>query len=150
MVLYGFGRIGRLLARELMAKTGKGNQLRLRAIVTRGELMQKYLKKEQVCLRQIQYMDNSWEQWIQILIEKALIINGTTVHMISADKPEDIDYTHFGIEQALLIDNSGAYRDQKRLRKTFKSERDCKVLLLLQEKNSQYSPWCKPYEVRSG
>lgn len=25
VVLYGFGRIGRLLARELMAKTGKGN-----------------------------------------------------------------------------------------------------------------------------
>ena len=36
VVLYGFGRIGRLVARELMAKTGKGNQLRLRAIVVRG------------------------------------------------------------------------------------------------------------------
>ncbi len=34
VVLYGFGRIGRLLARELMTKTGKGSQLRLRAIVT--------------------------------------------------------------------------------------------------------------------
>jgi len=34
VVLYGFGRIGRLLARELMVKTGKGNQMRLRAIVT--------------------------------------------------------------------------------------------------------------------
>jgi len=43
VVLYGFGRIGRLLARELMAKTGKGNQLRLRAIVTRGE--EKFPKK---------------------------------------------------------------------------------------------------------
>jgi glyceraldehyde 3-phosphate dehydrogenase len=31
-----FGRIGRLLARELMSKTGK-NQLRLRAIVTRDK-----------------------------------------------------------------------------------------------------------------
>jgi glyceraldehyde 3-phosphate dehydrogenase len=29
VVLYGFGRIGRLLARELMSKTGKGSQLRL-------------------------------------------------------------------------------------------------------------------------
>ena len=28
VILYGFGRIGRLLARELMSKTGKGNQLR--------------------------------------------------------------------------------------------------------------------------
>jgi glyceraldehyde 3-phosphate dehydrogenase len=37
VVLYGFGRIGRLLARELMSKTGKGSQLRLRAIVTRDK-----------------------------------------------------------------------------------------------------------------
>ena len=32
VVLYGFGRIGRLLARELMSKMGKGSQLRLRAV----------------------------------------------------------------------------------------------------------------------
>ena len=38
VVLYGFGRIGRLVARELMTKTGKGSQLRLRAIVTRGAI----------------------------------------------------------------------------------------------------------------
>jgi len=37
VILYGFGRIGRLLARELMSKTGKGEQMRLRAIVTRDK-----------------------------------------------------------------------------------------------------------------
>ncbi|MGB5320707.1 MAG: glyceraldehyde-3-phosphate dehydrogenase, partial [Lutimonas sp.] len=37
VVLYGFGRIGRLLTRELMSRTGSGVQMRLRAIVTRGE-----------------------------------------------------------------------------------------------------------------
>jgi len=36
VVLYGFGRIGRLAARELIKQAGKGQQLRLRAIVTRG------------------------------------------------------------------------------------------------------------------
>ena len=36
VVLYGFGRIGRLVARELIAQEGAGNQLRLRAIVTRS------------------------------------------------------------------------------------------------------------------
>jgi hypothetical protein len=34
-VLYGFGRIGRLLARILIEKTGGGDGLRLRAIVVR-------------------------------------------------------------------------------------------------------------------
>src|SRR5690606_13621541 len=45
VVLYGFGRIGRLLARELMSKTGRGSQLRLRAIVVRGNLDQTELEK---------------------------------------------------------------------------------------------------------
>ncbi|TXI78246.1 MAG: glyceraldehyde-3-phosphate dehydrogenase, partial [Flavobacteriales bacterium] len=35
VVLYGFGRIGRIAARELVKQAGKGQQLRLRAIVTR-------------------------------------------------------------------------------------------------------------------
>jgi len=34
----GFGRIGRLLARELIINAGNGSQLRLRAIVTRSKL----------------------------------------------------------------------------------------------------------------
>lgn len=46
VVLYGFGRIGRLVARELMTKAGKGNQLRLRAIVTRGAIDATVLEKE--------------------------------------------------------------------------------------------------------
>jgi len=35
IVLYGFGRIGRLIARLLVEKTGSGQQLRLRAFVVR-------------------------------------------------------------------------------------------------------------------
>ncbi|GIS52247.1 MAG: hypothetical protein Ct9H90mP27_7380 [Gammaproteobacteria bacterium] len=35
VVLYGFGRIGRLLAGLLIEKTGSGQQLRLRAVVVR-------------------------------------------------------------------------------------------------------------------
>jgi glyceraldehyde 3-phosphate dehydrogenase len=46
VVLYGFGRIGRLVARELMGKSGGGSQLRLRAIVTRDKLSAAVLKKE--------------------------------------------------------------------------------------------------------
>ena len=36
VVLFGFGRVGRLIARELISQAGKGQQLRLRAIVTRS------------------------------------------------------------------------------------------------------------------
>ena len=37
VVLYGFGRIGRLLARLLIEKAGSGNGLRLRAVELRTE-----------------------------------------------------------------------------------------------------------------
>lgn len=56
VVLYGFGRIGRLLARELMLKTGRGNQLRLRAIVTRDKITADSLEKELHCYVTILYM----------------------------------------------------------------------------------------------
>ena len=51
VILYGFGRIGRLVARELMTRTGQGSQLRLRAIVTRGAINATILEKRASLLR---------------------------------------------------------------------------------------------------
>ncbi|MBT8284634.1 MAG: glyceraldehyde-3-phosphate dehydrogenase [Flavobacteriaceae bacterium] len=129
VVLYGFGRIGRLLARELMAKTGKGNQLRLRAVVTRGELSQEILEKRATLLR-TDSVHGQFSGTVEADIEnKALVINGTTVHMISASVPEEVDYTSYGIKNALVIDNSGAYRDEKSLSRHLKAAGVEKVLL---------------------
>ncbi len=129
VVLYGFGRIGRLLARELMAKTGKGSQLRLRAIVTRGEINEEILEKRANLLR-TDSVHGRFSGTVDIdVVNSALIINGTTVHVISANQPEDIDYRKYGIEDALLIDNSGAYRDQEQLSRHLKSKGTSKVLL---------------------
>ncbi len=115
VVLYGFGRIGRLVARELMAKTGKGNQMRLRAIVTRGKIDAEILEKRAALLR-TDSVHGHFPGTVNIDIENnALIINGTTVHMIIANQPEDIDYTKYGINDALIIDNTGVFRDKKAL-----------------------------------
>lgn len=129
VVLYGFGRIGRLLARELMAKTGKGNQLRLRAIVTRGDINEEILEKRANLLRTDSVHGRFLGTVDTDVKNSAMIINGTTVHVISASQPEDVDYTHFGIENALLIDNSGAYRDQEGLSRHLKAKGISKVLL---------------------
>ena len=129
VVLYGFGRIGRLLARKLMQKTGKGSQLRLRAIVTRGELNQTILEKRAALLSNDSVHGEFHGTVTTDLAKKALIINGTTVHMISANSPEEIDYEVFGIKNALVIDNTGAYRDEKSLSKHLKSKGVSKVLL---------------------
>ena len=129
VVLYGFGRIGRLLARELMSKMGKGSQLRLRAIVTRGEITQTVLDKR-ASLLSVDSVHRDFLGTVQTDIEnKALIINGTTVFMISANNPEDIDYTKFGIKDALIIDNTGAFRDDVALARHLKSKGASKVLI---------------------
>lgn len=129
VVLYGFGRIGRLLARELMSKVGKGNQLRLRAIVVRGPLDEAVLEKR-ASLLQTDSVHGMFSGTVSIdLARKALIINGTTVHLINAATPEEIDYTKYGISDALIIDNTGAFRDKKELSRHLKSKGASKVLL---------------------
>jgi glyceraldehyde 3-phosphate dehydrogenase len=129
VVLYGFGRIGRLIARELMSKTGKGSQLRLRAIVTRGAITESVLEKRASLLAQDSVHGDFSGTVSYNLEEESLIINGTTVKIISANAPEDIDYTAFGINNALIIDNTGAFRDEQALKRHLKAKGAHKVLL---------------------
>lgn len=91
VVLYGFGRIGRLLASELMTKMGKGSQLRLRAIVTRDKINQTVLEKR-ASLLSMDSVHGNFLGTVQVDIgHNALIINGTNVFMISANNPEVIN-----------------------------------------------------------
>lgn len=129
VVLYGFGRIGRLLARELMAKIGTGQQLRLKAIVTRDKNDAKSLEKRASLLR-LDSIHGDFEGSVSVDVEnEALIINGSPVKMISAAQPEDIDYTKYGIENALVIDNTGVFKDEEALSRHLKSKGADKVIL---------------------
>ncbi len=115
VVLYGFGRIGRLVARELTSRIGKGNQLRLRAIVVRGELTPDNLEKRASLLRS-DSVHGEFPGTVDIDVEnKALIINGMTVFLINANSPSEIDYTQYGIKDAIVVDNTGVWRDTKGL-----------------------------------
>ncbi len=129
VVLYGFGRIGRLLARELMTKMGKGKLLRLRAIVVRGEINESILEKRAALLRNDSVHGDFTGSVSTDIDNKALIINGTTVHIISSKNPEDIDYTSYGINDALLIDNTGAFRDKEALGRHIQATGISKVIL---------------------
>lgn len=129
VVLYGFGRIGRLLAREMMTKMGKGSQLRLRAIVTRGKVDETVLKKRASLLRS-DSVHGDFLGTVQVDADNnSLVINGTTVAVISADAPEDVDYTAYGINDALIIDNTGAFRDKEALSRHLQAKGASKVLL---------------------
>jgi len=129
VVLYGFGRIGRLLARELMSRTGSGVQMRLRAIVTRGQITKEVLEKRASMLRK-DSVHGYFKGSVKVDYEqKALIINGTSVFVISANEPEDPDYTQYGIKEALIIDNTGAFRTEEELSRHLKAKGADKVLL---------------------
>jgi len=129
VVLYGFGRIGRLLAREMMSKVGKGQQLRLRAIVTRDKNDAVLLEKRASLLR-YDSVHGDFEGSVSADVENnALIINGATVHIITANTPEEIDYTAYGINDALVIDNTGAFTTEEALSRHLTSKGVDKVLL---------------------
>jgi len=129
VVLYGFGRIGRLLAREMMSKIGKGQQLRLRAIVTRDRNDEQSLEKRASLLR-YDSVHGDFEGSVSADTENnALIINGTTVYVITANSPEEIDYTSYGIEDALVIDNTGVFTNEEALKRHLTSKGVGKVLL---------------------
>lgn len=114
VILYGFGRIGRIAARRIISTTGRGDQLRLRAIVIRPSLEDRHLDAPK---RAALLMKDSVHGDFQGTVEVApdgseLIINGNRVLLIHAKNPEDIDYTDYGIKDALVIDNTGVWRDR--------------------------------------
>ena len=128
VVLYGFGRIGRIAARELIKQAGKGQQLRLRAIVTRT-LNGEEIVKRAALLRNDSVHGAFKGTVVEDVENHTLTINGQKVQLIAASNPEDIDYTIYGIHDALVIDNTGAFTNRTALERHLKSKGVKKVLL---------------------
>ncbi|MDO5645050.1 MAG: glyceraldehyde-3-phosphate dehydrogenase [Dermabacter sp.] len=128
VVLYGFGRIGRLLARILIAHQGSGLGLRLRAIVVRkngdGDLAKRasLLRRDSV--------HGSFEGTISVDRDTSTIeANGTRIQVIYANDPSEIDYTAYGIDRAIIVDNTGRWRDEASLARHFEARGAERVLL---------------------
>ena len=111
VVLYGFGRIGRLLARILIEKSGGGDKLRLRAAVVRRGSEDDLVKRASLLRRDS--VHGHFHGTITVDEEQnAIIANGNMIRIIYADAPENVDYTQYGIHDAILIDNTGKWRDR--------------------------------------
>lgn len=128
VVLYGFGRIGRILARLLMSRPASDKGLQLKAIVVRpaGEAD---LEKRASLLER-----DSVHGWFDgsVVVDKAnsgIIANGRFIKVIYASDPSEIDYTSYGIDNALIIDNTGKWKDEAGLGKHLQSKGAKKVLL---------------------
>ena len=128
VVLYGFGRIGRLVARELIKQFGKGQQLRLRAIVTRSD-DDKTIIKRAALLRNDSVHGKFAGSITEDLENKQLIINGQRVLMLGTKDAGEMDYTAYGINNALVIDNTGIYTSKEALSIHMRAKGVAKVLL---------------------
>ncbi|NLZ79808.1 MAG: glyceraldehyde-3-phosphate dehydrogenase [Gammaproteobacteria bacterium] len=114
VVLYGFGRIGRLLARILAAKTGAGDGLRLRAIVVRKGAENDLAKRASLLRRDS--VHGPFDGTIVIDEENnTMTVNGSLIQVIYSNDPKTVDYTQYGIKDALLVDNTGRWRDAEGL-----------------------------------
>ena len=128
VVLFGFGRIGRLAARELIRQAGKGQQMRLKAIVVRN-ISDEQIEKRANLLRN-DSVHGSFKGIVDVDLEsRRIIVNGQIIHLIDGSNPEKIDYEKYGIKNALLIDNTGAFKSKEALSCHLKSKGIKKVLL---------------------
>jgi glyceraldehyde 3-phosphate dehydrogenase len=128
VVLYGFGRIGRLLARLLIEKSGPHSDLRLRAIVVRGG-KDGDLEKRASLLRR-DSIHGPFNGSITIDTDRnAIKANGSYIQVIYANSPSEVDYTQYGIENALVVDNTGIWSDETGLGQHLESKGAAKVLL---------------------
>jgi len=129
VVLYGFGRIGRLVARLLIEKAGSGDVLRLRAIVVRkGNAVDDLVKRASLLRRDS--IHGSFKGTIRVDEENnTLVLNGNPVKIIYASSPSEVDYTAHGINNAIIVDNTGVWRDEDGLGQHLKCPGAAKVIL---------------------
>ncbi len=128
VVLYGFGRIGRLLARLLIERTGAGNKMRLRAIVVRKGSEDDLQKRASLLRRDS--VHGPFNGSIYVLPEEsAIVANGNYIKVIYSNDPASVDYTQYGIKNALVVDNTGKWRDEEGLSQHLRCPGVSRVLL---------------------
>jgi glyceraldehyde 3-phosphate dehydrogenase len=128
VVLYGFGRIGRLMMRILVEKAGSGVKLMLRAIVVRKKPTPDLLKRASLLLRDS--VHGPFNGTVEVNeAENAIVANGVMVRLLYSASPDRLDYTQHGIQRAIVVDNTGIWRDKKGLSLHLASKGVAAVLL---------------------
>lgn len=128
VVLYGFGRIGRILARLLMSRPASESGLQLKAIVVRPAGEGDLAKRASLLER------DSVHGWFNGSVQvdttnNGIIVNGRFIKVIYASDPSEVDYTEHDINDAIVIDNTGKWKDEAGLGKHLTSKGVKKVLL---------------------
>ena len=133
VVLYGFGRIGRLLARILIAHNSGGSGLRLRAIVVRRGSENDLVKRASLLMRDSVHGRFAGSVTVDEDAEQ-IIANGTRIQVIYSNDPASVDYTGYGIQNAIVVDNTGRWRDEEGLSQHLEAKGVARVLLTAPDK----------------
>ena len=114
IVLYGFGRIGRLVARMMTQTTGPGNYFKLRAIVIRKATDDDIFKRASLLTKDS--VHGPFDGTVRVDEDNScLVINGNPVKIIYASGPNQVSYKDYDINDPIVIDNTGIWRDEKEL-----------------------------------
>ena len=114
IVLYGFGRIGRLVTRMMIQNTGPGNYYKLKAVVIRKASDDDIYKRASLLSRDS--VHGSFDGTVRVDEDNScLVINGNPVKIIYANSPEEVVYSDHGIKDPIVIDNTGVWRDESGL-----------------------------------
>ena len=116
IVLYGFGRIGRLLARMISQTTGPGNYFIIKAVVIRKGSDDDIYKRASLLARDS--VHGEFDGTIRVDEENlSLVVNGNPIKIIYANSPSEVSYKDYEINEPIVIDNTGAWRDESSLSK---------------------------------
>ena len=128
VVLYGFGRIGRLLARILIQREATYGGVRLRAVVVRKNSEDDIVKRASLLRRDS--VHGAFDGTITVDKDNDVIwANGTKIQMIYSNSPAEVDYTVYGIKDAIVVDNTGRWRDREGLSQHLESKGVARVVL---------------------
>ncbi|HJD78703.1 MAG TPA: glyceraldehyde-3-phosphate dehydrogenase [Corynebacterium pollutisoli] len=128
VVLYGFGRIGRLLARILIQREATYGGVRLRAVVVRKNSEDDIVKRASLLRRDS--VHGAFDGTITVDKDNDVIwANGTKIQMIYSNSPAEVDYTAYGIKDAIVVDNTGRWRDREGLSQHLESKGVARVVL---------------------
>jgi glyceraldehyde 3-phosphate dehydrogenase len=111
----------------LIDRTGSGYKMRLRAIVVRGKGGD--LEKRASLLRRDSIHGPFTGSITTDEASNSIIANGNVIRLIYSNSPDEVDYTEYGINNALIVDNTGIWKDEAGLGLHLKSKGVSKVIL---------------------
>ena len=114
IVIYGFGRIGRIITRLLFDSNEFGLLLRLRAIVVRLKKNETIDTIKRMNLLNYDSIHGTFKGCISIQ-DDHILINDQKIQLLFSNSPTTISYQQYGINNAILIDNTGVWRDKQGL-----------------------------------